>query len=139
MTAGFWDGAEVISVYTRAQAIADGVLVDVTEWAAETGFRIPVAMTRGVWADAVEWTADDDGRKPEFTGQDERGRAHDVLWMLFRAIRRQTGTTDRIRFELLRVPREGRGVRPRRLELWASVGPGDDAEPVVTIMRIGED
>ncbi len=28
--AGPWDGAEVISVYTRAQALEDGVLVDLT-------------------------------------------------------------------------------------------------------------
>jgi hypothetical protein len=28
---GFWEGAEVISVYTRAQAIEDGVLVDMTQ------------------------------------------------------------------------------------------------------------
>ena len=35
--------------YTRAQAIDDGVLVDMTEWAKETGFRIPVACTAMVW------------------------------------------------------------------------------------------
>ena len=30
---GFWDDAEIISSYTRAQAIEDGVLVDVTDTA----------------------------------------------------------------------------------------------------------
>ena len=35
--------------YTRAQAIEDGVLVDLTAWAKETGFRIPVACTSTVW------------------------------------------------------------------------------------------
>ena len=39
----------VISVYTRAQAIEDGILVDVSETAREAGFRIPVAVTRSVW------------------------------------------------------------------------------------------
>ncbi len=38
--------APVISVYTRAQAIEDGVLVDVSETAREAGFRIPVAVNR---------------------------------------------------------------------------------------------
>ena len=46
---------EVIFSYTRAEAIADGVLVDVSETARETGFTVPVALTRAVWADAVAW------------------------------------------------------------------------------------
>src|SRR5712691_13345787 len=49
----FW--GEPISAYTREQAIADGVLVDVTEWASADkgfigGFTCPVALTAGVWA-----------------------------------------------------------------------------------------
>ena len=35
--------APVISAYTRAQAIEDGILVDVSETAREAGFKIPVA------------------------------------------------------------------------------------------------
>jgi hypothetical protein len=31
--------------YTRAQAIGDGLLIDVTETAKEKGFKIPVAVT----------------------------------------------------------------------------------------------
>ncbi len=41
--------APVIFTYTRAQAIEDGVLVDLSEWAKETGFKIPVACTSEVW------------------------------------------------------------------------------------------
>jgi hypothetical protein len=36
---------EVIFSYTRAQAIADRALIDVTPTAAEAGFRFPVAVT----------------------------------------------------------------------------------------------
>ena len=36
---------EIIFSYTRAQAIADRVLVDVTPTALEAGFRFPVAAT----------------------------------------------------------------------------------------------
>ena len=43
----------VIFSYTRAQAIADGVLIDVSELAKEAGFRFPVAVTAGVWAECV--------------------------------------------------------------------------------------
>ena len=38
-----------ISTYTRAQAIEDGFLVDVSETPREAGFKIPVALTRTVW------------------------------------------------------------------------------------------
>jgi hypothetical protein len=40
---------ELISSYTRSEALADGVLVDVTETAREAGFVIPVALTRAAW------------------------------------------------------------------------------------------
>lgn len=39
----------VVFRYTRKQAIEDGVLVDISRWAAETGFAIPVACTHAVW------------------------------------------------------------------------------------------
>ncbi len=42
---------EPISIYTRAQALDDGFLVDVSELAKEAGFRFPVALTRAAWAD----------------------------------------------------------------------------------------
>ena len=38
----------VIYTYTRAQAIEDGVLVDVSTLAAEAGIRYPTAVTRGL-------------------------------------------------------------------------------------------
>jgi hypothetical protein len=36
---GLWDDAKVISTYTRAQALEDGVLVDVSEMAKEAGIK----------------------------------------------------------------------------------------------------
>ena len=36
---------------SRAQAIEDGVLVDVSDIAKEAGFRYPVALTSALWAD----------------------------------------------------------------------------------------
>jgi hypothetical protein len=46
--------ADLIHVYTRAQAIEDGQLVDVSEWARRAGFCIPVAVTRTVWGQCIE-------------------------------------------------------------------------------------
>ena len=49
-SADLWEQSDLISTYTRAQALADGVLVDITLWAREAGFTIPVAVTAAVWA-----------------------------------------------------------------------------------------
>jgi hypothetical protein len=141
---GMWDDADYISVYTRERAIADGELVDVSEVAREAGFTVPVALTRAVWADCVAWDEEAEKRKPEFTGQDEQGRLWDVLWMAFLAVRRMKAAPrpqeppDRLGYQLLRVPREGRGVRPRLVTLQLHIGPGDTLDPVVTIMQRGE-
>lgn len=69
---------EAISTYSRRQAIEDGMLVDISEMAAEAGFNCPVAITRAAWSDCVKWTEADSNRQ---THQDESGRLWDVLWM----------------------------------------------------------
>ena len=66
---------EVISNYSRAQAIEDGVLVDVSATAKETGIKFPVGMTRTLWDRYVE--------VPEGVScPTETGRLWDILWML---------------------------------------------------------
>lgn len=120
----------VISVYSRAQAIEDGVLVDVSEMARETGIRFPVALTQAAWTDCVAWSEDDTRRKR--WPQDEAGRLWDVVWMLRCAIRASAGGT-RIAFSVLRVPCGGRGHMPRKVQLIADCGPGDTPEPVITV------
>lgn len=126
---------KTISSYTRAQAIADGVLVDVSRLAREAGFRIPVAVTSAVWADCVAWT-DADTKKQ--VAQDENGRLWDVLWTSALAAKRARGA-QRIAFELNRVPRGGRATQPRPVVLNLNIGPGDNAEPVITILMTDED
>jgi hypothetical protein len=72
---------ELIHSYSRAQAIADGVLIDVSATAREAGIVYQTAVTRAVWENYV--------RVPGgLAGQDERGRLWDVLWMLRFAIAR---------------------------------------------------
>lgn len=127
-------GAPIYS-YTRAQAIDDGVLVDVTQTAHEAGFKLPVAMTSAAWADTVKWTATDSKRQ---TPQDESGRLCDVLWMAYLAARRSTNGS-RVEFQLLRVPNGGSGTRPRLTTLHMHIGPGDNGEAVITLMQPYED
>jgi len=128
---GFWDDAEVISIYTRGQALEDGVLVDVSEVAREAGIKFPVAVTRAVWSNYVEVPED-------VVAQDEIGRLWDILWMLRCQIRRSQGET--LHFQLyVRNHNRERLTRQDLVTLKAICGPGDDAEPVVTIMLPDED
>ena len=126
----------VISTYTRAQAIEDGVLVDVGSTAQEAGFKWPVALTVGAWADCVAWT-EDDSRQQVY--QDESGRLWDVLYMASYAIRSSKGSDDRLLFQLYRVPRDGHSTDAVLVTLKLIVGPGDTGEPVVTILLPQED
>ena len=120
----------VIYAYTRAQAIADGVLVDVSKLAKEAGFKIPVAVTCGVWAECV---AVPNG----VTCQDETGRLWDVLIMLRHAIAKNSDG-DRVDFAV-HVRNDNEERTPPLVSLYALCGPGDDAEPVVTVMLPTED
>jgi hypothetical protein len=122
-----WDGFEIISSYTRAEAIADGTLVDVTETAREAGFKFPTAVTSGVWAGVIEPAEQD-----RELGQSEQGRLWDILQVL-RATGRNAG--ERHEFKVI----VAKGVRRELVDLVAVVGPGDTPEPVITIMLPSED
>lgn len=126
----------VICRYTRAQALEDGVLVDVSETAREAGIRWPVAMTAAVWSDCVAWSEADSHRQAH---QDQAGRLWDVLWMAGRALRGAAENATELRFELLRVPRDGKSTRPVLTRLKLMAGPGDDGLPVLTVLLPEED
>jgi len=117
-----------IHTYTRAQALADGVLVDAGPLAKEAGFRWPVALTQAAHAEAVAWNPEHEA------GQDETGRLWDVLWLATIAAR-----AGRSRFTVARVPNAPGQVEAQDLDLVLHVGPGDTAAPVVTISLPGED
>lgn len=122
---------EVIHAYSRADALADGVLVDISEWSREAGFKFPVAVTSEVWA-VLEPSSE---LKAE--GQDTAGRAWDLLTILRHEIRRST-RTDKVHFAPLFVLKPAQKAAP--VKLWAKCGPGDDGEtPTITVMIEGQD
>ena len=132
---------EVISTYTRAQALEDGVLVDAGPMAEEIGFRFPVALTSAVWTDCVAWTDSDNQKKPF---QDQSGRLYDVLFMAAFAIQTSEDSSDRLLYgvllyELYRVPRDGFSTEAKPVTLKLIIGPGDHGEPVITILFSNED
>ena len=127
---------DIISTYTRAQAIEDGVLIDISLTAKEAGFEWPVAITAGAWADCVAWS-DTDSQAQVY--QDQSGRLWDVIFMAFQAISLSRETGDRLLFRLYRVPRDGHSTDAELTTLKLIVGPGDSGEPVITILLANED
>jgi hypothetical protein len=126
----------VIYSYTRKQALADGEQVDVTATAQEAGIRFPVFLTRAVWANYVTVP---DG----VTGQDERGRLWDIVWMTrFAIIRRPAGgaSVPASRLPVALYVRND-NTRSRLIKLVATCGPldHDDDQPAITIMMPDED
>ena len=121
--------ADIIVRYTRAEAIADGVLIDLSELGKEAGFKYPIAITQGVNSIL---------NNLECPGQDFDGRAWDALTILKYEIKRQQG--DIINFAPLFLKKAKNGkivLRPEKF--YARCHAGDNLEPVITIMLIGED
>lgn len=121
----------VISCYTRADALADGVLVDVSTMAREAGFSKPVALTHRVWQDCVAWTEDDNENQ---TYQDESGRLWDVLFMAYMGIKQASGSGSQLLFRLHCVPRDGCAKQAKEVTLKLIIGPGDQGEAVITVL-----
>ena len=116
---------EMICCYSRAEALADGVLVDISERARRAGIKYPTACTHGVWSLIDCLPAND---TDTLAGIVRDVRAEEVLRAMLTAIRRGgVRGTDRVVFAALGAA------------LWAQCGPGDTAAPVITIMREGED
>lgn len=118
-----------IYTYSRAQALEDGVLVDVSKTAREAGVKFPTAVTSQVWADYVT----PDPRSVKY-GQSVNGRLWDLLFMFSMTARRTNGACLFFKVAFIMKERQRRVVRFKAL-----CGPGDDMEPVVTIMLPEED
>ena len=130
------DETYLIVAYTREQAIADGVLIDVTETAKQAGFVYPVALTNGVWAEYVVVPK-------EVSWQDETGRLWDILNMLHFAIKTSKEPGSELLFKVFVCNSEPDPYRARSgtvaVKLKSLCGPGDNGEAVITIMLPEED
>jgi len=126
---------EIIYAYTRADAISDGVLVELPDQIVnEAGIKVKVAVTRVVWDDYLMPSYLD-----ELPGQSVEGRTWDLLWM-FGCAARRTRHASTILFRVLFATIEESGsIVTEDVLLKAVCGPGDDAEPVITIMLPWED
>ena len=119
----------VIHSYSRAQAIEDGVLVDVTVTAKEVGFRWPVVITAALH-DRLTLSQHDAS-----IGQDYDGRLWDALWLAAYTIKLADPGTDTVTYTVVLQEVEAKSGQPVNVDirLWDVCGPGDEGEPVVTI------
>lgn len=133
--------------YSRAQAIEDGDLIDVSEAARSAGIVFPVAVSGFVWRRYIEVP------KGAEAGQSMSGRLWDLLWVFRCAARRHEG--DLLVLQVLvalpasiallaneAVPQPATGLSAsthRVVTLRAVVGPGDTPDPVITILMPDED
>ena len=122
---------ETIHVYSRTQAIEDGFLVDLMQdemlEVCRQHYKFPIACTTSVFEimrKAVE--------NPRYRN-DYAGVLHDMLWMS-KVMKRQIDESTVI----FRVIITGAG-RQRNFDFKLQVGPGDQGEPVITIMLPNED
>ncbi|MYF37522.1 MAG: hypothetical protein F4219_01940 [Gammaproteobacteria bacterium] len=115
---------------SRAQALADGAIIDVSDLGRQVGFKWPVALTKATFEDAVLWTEEDSEKQ---VPQNQKSRLFSVVGACADYVRSRGPQADRMRFRINRIPRDGesRGAKQRLLQVVAH--PGDDGEPVLTI------
>ena len=121
----------VIYAYSRSQAVADGVQVDVTKTAQEAGIKFPMFLTRAVFDNYV-------AVPPDVSGQDEAGRLWDLVWMARFAILRSHGHTDRLPVALY-VRNDNHRAKLVKLIATCSALDIDDPQPALTLMMPDED
>ena len=128
---------EIISTYTRAQAIEDGVLIDASgtgETAAllreisRSHFKYPIAMTEAVF-ELIQQAVD----HPKHCN-DWKGVWHDILWMAKVDSTRQEIDPTTVVFTVI-ITGVGRS-RYKRLKFVC--GPNDDGSPCLTLMLPSE-
>jgi hypothetical protein len=107
MSASLFDDAEILSRYTRARALEDGILVDMTvepfgSMAREAGLKWPIAMTTTAFHECVAIV---EGAKGH-ASQDTKGRWWDCLMML-RRTRREVSPLEQ-RWKLIVQDPDGR-------------------------------
>ena len=134
-----FENAPIIFSYTRAMALADGILRELKQ-APVYGFRIQVVCTERVWRSLL---GGDSGEPEAITRQREGA----LLFAAKAAARAKVDTEragvpdarpDRMDFTVT-VTTEGKD--PREVELYMLIHPDDDGSfrPVGTIMFVDED
>jgi hypothetical protein len=119
---------DIIYSYSREQAIEDGVLVNLPEHITRQYFKFPVAITSSVWH-LIEMAIDNLQHQNSLEGV-----LCDILWMSQRGITKRIDESQ----HLFQVIITGVGKK-RNHTLKIMCHPGDQGEPVLTVMMPEED
>lgn len=122
---------EVISSYTRANAIEDGTLVDLSVNFPDISgqlYKYPVACTAAVWS-IIEAAVTNKEHCNDFAGV-----VWDVLWMSQKGIVRKLDDSSQV-FRVIITEANQQKYHDLKIVCHG----GDEAEPVLTIMLPGED
>ena len=118
---------EIISSYSRADAIRDGVLIDITDIAKRFGFKYPVAITSNLY-----YTYIDPNGNMNSIREVDNTLIGDVLTTLYYSIKNSKENETNI--VTVKMTIEISPNETSEIEFWAHCGPGDDYRPVITIM-----
>lgn len=120
----------IIFKYTRAQALEDCVLIDISALAAERGFRVPVAVTSELYHEYLV-----PSEEAKDLGQTLDGRIYDMLTIFFFEIRKDSHRNPmKIRVSFLMGEKDVQSPI-----LKCVIDGGDDGKPVITIMLKNQD
>lgn len=117
---------DYISIYTRREAIADGALIDVSWAAKHCGIKYPVAITAKIEHELREIPL-------LFKTQTYERRLVALLSDFVINAKKASGSEFIMKADLNRIG--GRTI----YEVKCVCEPGDDREPVITIMEVNED
>jgi hypothetical protein len=119
----------IIYAYTKQQAIADGVYIDVTDAAKSSGFCVPVFITCGVRDACIQGPGVGDDQVPE--------RLWLFLLRLSFVIERAKLADTRVSFRFLSTGADG---PPRTVDLIAAIEPDPQTlEPFLVVFLPEED
>lgn len=116
----------LISVYTRKQAIEDGVLIDITEAAKRSGFKLPFAITSNLHQQYVGPPVE----VQDIPGQSEEERLARLLNQAWIAACSEK-QSNHVVFGMMFL------MEPEEFEttnIWLIIDGGDDGQPVLTLM-----
>jgi hypothetical protein len=121
------EGVSLFATDFRAQALREGILVDVSQTAQEAGFVFPVAVTKNLWEDL--------NAIPEaYSHEDVIGRLWDVLMVAKLAVRQSSPEGGQVSFRVILHVGKTSAYTVRLI-----CHPGDDLEPVITLSNPDKD
>jgi len=126
---------EAIHTYTRADAISDGMLIDLSANFPDECrqlYKYPVACTSAVWSIIEQSVAGD-----KFNSY--KGVVWDLLWMSQKGVSKRIDPTQHLFTVIISGAGGSRFERNRCYEFKAMCHPGDNTEPVITILQPDED